>query len=126
MIAFLTLHFAVFRPTLRLIEKRRTATDGTKEEAEKLTAASKDMAETYRKKMEVARIEGIRKKDEIRTGGEKFKEETLRKARSEAERILEDARQKIDIESKEAELQLRSKSREMGHEIASKILGRQV
>ncbi len=126
MVAFLALHFCVFRPALHLIERRRTGTEGTRESAQALDVESQKLAAAYDKKVEAARLEGIRKKDEIRTGGEKFKEESLKKARLEVERSLEEVRSKIDLESKEALLQLRSKSREIGREIASKILEREV
>jgi F0F1-type ATP synthase membrane subunit b/b' len=126
MIAFMALHFCVFRPALHLIDRRRTGTDGAKETADALKIESEKLAAVYEKKLESARLEGIRKKDEIRTSGEKYKEESIKKARAEVERSLEEVRSKIDLESKEATLQLRSKSREMAHEIASKILEREI
>lgn len=126
MIAFLILNFGIFRPVLRILEERKAKTVGEKETALKLNEKSQEMRTLYDKKMEEARLEGIRKKDVLRTGGEKYVDDLLKKTRGETESSMEAARGEIDRQSKEAALQLRQQARDLGREIAGKILERNV
>ncbi|HSA58793.1 MAG TPA: ATP synthase F0 subunit B [bacterium] len=126
MTAFLVLHFGVFRPTLKIIEQRTSKTAGEKETARQLEEQSKAMELVHSKKMEEARLEGIRKKDVHRTNGERFVEDLLKKARAEIEQNMERSRAEIDRQSKEAALQLRQQARELGHDIAVKVLERNI
>lgn len=124
MIAFLILNFGIFRPVLRILEERKAKTVGEKETALKLNEKSQEMRTVYDKKMEEARLEGIRKKDVLRTSGEKYVDDLLKKTRGETESSMEAARGEIDRQSKEAALQLRQQARDLGREIAVKVLER--
>ena len=84
------------------------------------------MRAAYEKKMEEARLEGIRKKDVLRNSGEKFVEDLLKKTRAETESSMESARSKIEQQSKEASMQLRQQARDLGRDIAGKVLERNV
>lgn len=126
MVAFLVLHFGVFRPTLKIIEQRTSKTAGEKETARALEEESKAMELVYAKRIEEARLEGIRKKDVHRTGGEKYVEDLLKKTRAEIEQDMDRSRSEIDRQSKEAALQLRQQARELGHDIAVKVLERNI
>lgn len=126
MIAFLILHFGIFRPILNILEQRKLKTVGEKEAAQKLNDKSQEMRAAYEKKMEEARLEGIRKKDVLRNSGEKFVEDLLKKTRAETESSMESARSKIEQQSKEASMQLRQQARDLGRDIAGKVLERNV
>ncbi len=126
MIAFLVLHFGVFRPTLKIIEQRKSKTVGEKETARELETKSKGMEIIHGKRMEEARLEGIHKKDAHRTSGEKFMEDLLKKTRAEIEQNMERSRSEIDKQSKEAALHLRQQARDLGRDIAVKILERDI
>ncbi len=124
MIAVLTLHFGVFRPTLRILEERKSRTSGAKKNAKELEEKSQEMLTACEKKLEEARLVGVKKKDEIRTVGEKYAGELLKKTRAELERQMEEARQKIDQQAKEASLLLKQSIREIARDLAAKALER--
>lgn len=126
MIAFVILHFGVFRPTLKILEARKLKTVDEKETAHQLSEKTKEMKLLYDRRLEEARLEGIRKKNELRAVGEKFVEDLLKKTRAETEQSAERTRADIDRQSKEAILQLRQQARELGREIAVKVLERNI
>jgi F-type H+-transporting ATPase subunit b len=126
MIAFVILNFGVFRPVLRILEERKAKTVGEKETARHLTEKSQEMRTLYDKRIEEARLEGIRKKETLRNSGEKYVEDLLKKTRGETEASMEVARGDIDRQSKEAALQLRQQARDLGREITVKVLERNV
>jgi F-type H+-transporting ATPase subunit b len=125
-IAFLILNFGIFRPTLRILDERKNKTTGEKETAQKLNDKSKEMRALYEKRIEDARQEGIRKKDDLRTGGERFVEDLIKRTRAETDQDMESSRTEIERQSKEAALQLRQQARDLGRDIAGKILERNV
>jgi len=126
MIAFLVLHFGVFKPTLKILEARKSKTIDEKETALALNEKTEEMKALYNRRLEEARLEGIRKKDDLRVSGEKFVEDLLKKTRTETESAAEKSRSEIDRQSKEAALALRQQARDLGHEIAVKLLERNI
>ncbi len=125
-IAFGVLHFTVFKPSLRIIEERKRRSSGSRETAEKLARETQEMTALCEKKMEQARLSGIRKKVEKMEIGERFREDLLKKIRSDVDQKLEEVRTKIAAESKKAEESLRTYSKELAKNITSKILEREI
>lgn len=126
MTAVLTLHFGIFRPALKILDERESRTAGAKKEAEESEKKSQEVLAVCEKRVEEAHRTGARKKEEIRATGERYAEDLMKKTRGELERRMEEARQKIEKESKEAALLLKQVVRELSHEMASKILEREV
>jgi F0F1-type ATP synthase membrane subunit b/b' len=126
MTAFLILHYGVFRPTLKIIELRKSKTVGEKDTAHELEEKSKEMEALLARRMEEARLEGIRKKDAHRTTGEKIVDDLMKKTRAEIEQEMGRSRAEVEKQSKEAALQLRQQARDLGREIAVKVLERDV
>ncbi len=126
MVAVFTLHFGIFRPTLRIIQERKNRTEGEKESAHSLESQCHDMTAQVEKRMEEARIMGARKKDERRLAAEKFTEELLKRTRGELEKKMEETRLTVEKESKEAAMQLRQQVRSLAHDITVKVLEREI
>lgn len=126
MIAVFTLHYGIFRPVLKIINERKKRTVGESDMAHELEAKSVELAAVLNKKMEEARLKGIEKKEELKSHAEKIIDGLLKKTRAELEKKMEEARRSIEMEYKEASLQLAGRSGELGHQVASKILERQV
>lgn len=126
MVAVLTLHFVVFRPTLRILEQRKSRTEGEKEAAHALEEKSRDLLAQVERGMEEARQTGVRKKEELRSAAAKFSEDVLKKTRVELEKKMEETRTTVERESKEAALQLRQQARDLAHAIAVKVLEREI
>lgn len=126
MIAVFTLHFGIFRPALRIIEERQSKTKGAKGLAHDLDQKSQEMLAACEKRMEEARLLGVKKKDEIRLVGEKYGEDLLKRTRADLERQMESSRQKVEQEAKEAALKIRQSIRDLSRDVASKILERNI
>lgn|GEM_PF-2692973 len=126
MIALLTLHFGVFKPVLRILNERKAKTTGAKENAIRLQHRSDEILDQCEKKIEQARTAGMRKREERLQSAEKIKEELLKNTRDEIDERLEKVHHQIEVETKEATLQLNQYAQQMGHEIASKLLEREI
>lgn len=123
---FLVLNFLVFRPVMRILQRRRELTIGAEQEAEVLNDKTEALIAEHTQKMQEARSKGIALKEKNKKEGETEANALLATSREELEKSLHQARQEIASESKEAQLALRKYSREMGEELAEKLLGRKV
>lgn len=126
LVTLLILHLLVFRPILRIIDRRQALTEGAQEEAQVLDSKTEGMVEEYQCKVKEARGEGLVVKDKLAKEGEGQAKEILAKARGKLEASLEENRQEVAAQSKEAQLALRGYSRELSAEMAQKLLGRKV
>ena len=124
MIAVFTLHFGIFRPTLKIIEMRRSKTTGAKEKADALSHESESMVAFVEKKMESARLQGLKLREERRMAGNKATEETIKKTRQEIDQKLDALRQDIEKAARQASIQLQQQAHDMAREIASRVLER--
>ncbi len=124
--AVLVLHYGIFKPVLKVLEERHLRTIGERDNARLLTDKSEGILKTCEKRLEEARLAGSRKTEEVRAQAGQQAEEILKKARQDVERRREEVRQKIDHSVKECSLQLKQHARELGREMASKILEREV
>lgn len=120
------LNFLVFKPILRLIAYRKEVTEGSREEAKRLSEATGKMVEQYEGQIKEAREEGLGEKGRLTQEGEKEAQDIMDQAREDIEESLEKSRKVVQQESKEAQLSLRNVSREMSEEMAEKLLGRKV
>ena len=125
-IAFGSLHFFVFKPSLKIIEERKKQSQGSSLTAEKLVKETEEMTVLCEKKMEEARLAGIRKKIEKMEAGEKFRESLLKKIRADVDQKLEAISTKILNEFQKATSNLKTYSQELARSIASKILEREI
>lgn len=123
---FISLNFLVFKPALRIIERRKALTVGAEKEATVLDEKTQALIETHRKKMQEARTEGLALKEKFRKEGETEAAALGAKIQQEVESSLEAARSEISRESKEAQLVLRKLSRDLSKDMAEKLLGRKV
>lgn len=126
MIALLTLHFGIFKPVLHILNEREAKTTGAKENASHLQHRSDEILDQCEKKIEQARMAGIRKREEHLQSAEKIKEDLLKKTRAEIDEKLEKVHHQIEVETKEATLQLNQYAQQIGREIASKLLEREI
>jgi F-type H+-transporting ATPase subunit b len=123
---FIILNFLVFRPVLRLMDRRKALTQGAVHEAQVLNEKTQAMMETHHQKIHAARHQGLVLRDKARKVGEGEANVISAQAQQELEATLEKARAEISQQSKEAQLKLRSLSRELSKEMAEKLLGRKV
>lgn len=124
--SFLVLNFLVFRPVLRILQRRRELTVGAEQEAEAFNEKTDALIAEHSQRMQEARSKGIALKEKNKKEGENEANGLLAASRGELDRALQQARQEIARESKEAQLTLRKYSRDLGEALAEKLLGRKV
>ena len=125
-LTYIVLNFLVFRPVLRLLDRRKALTSGAEHDAEILNEKTQAMMTTHQEKIQGARKQGIALRDKAKKEGEAEANALAGKAHQELEAALAKARTEISQQSKEAQLKLRSLSRELSREMAEKLLGRKV
>lgn len=126
MVAVATLHFGVFKPTLKIVQGRRSRSIGAKHEAEVYRKKTEEKTAFLERSLEEARRSGYQKRETALQQGEKQVEEILRKARTEVNHSLEVLRKEIERETKEAAIQLRQYAQELSRDVAAKVLERAV
>lgn len=120
------LNFLIFRPVLRLIAKRKEITEGYRAEAQRLESQTQELVSQVESKMKQAREAGIAQKGQVTREGETEAQDILEQARNDLEENLQRHRQAIQSECKEAQLSLRKHTQEISEEMAEKLLGRKV
>lgn len=123
---FIVLNFLVFRPILRLLDRRQALTQGAEHDAELLNEKTQAMVDTHQQKIQEARLQGISLRDKAKKEGEAEAQAIASKAHQDWEAALQKTRTEISQQSKEAQLKLRSLSRDLSREMAEKLLGRKV
>lgn len=129
-VIFLFLWFVLnrllFRPFLALIEERERRTEGVKSEAASLTDEGARLRAEYQEKIERARNEGYRVKENLLQQARQERERILSRTREEAASMLEKTKDEIRGEmQKERELSARE-AEIIAQEMAGKVLGRKV
>ncbi len=126
LVTLFCLNFLVFQPVLRILKRRQELTEGAEAEAARLGGETEALMESYQQKIQTARGQGIKIKDELIHQGEGQANELLGKARKELEQDLEKNRQEVARQAKEAQLILRKHTRDLSQEMAEKLLGRKI
>jgi len=123
---YISLKYLVFKPTLRLIDRRKALTIGAEAEAQALNEKTQALIEAHQKKLSEARQQGLSLRDKSKKEGETEAQSMLAETQKELESSLEKARQGISQQSKEAQLVLRQLSRTLSSGVVEKLLGRKV
>ncbi len=126
LILMVALSQIVFKPFMRVSEERRNWVERAEKKARELQQRTEEMMQRYRDAMASAQAEGTSIREEIRKKATATETETLQKAMSEANRILENMKAKIREEAQQARVALRLDSQTLSREIAEKILGRAI
>ena len=124
--AFAVLHFLVFRPTLRIIAARQSATDGDEARAAEFEAKSEELNERIEENLARARRDGQQTLGRLRQQAEEEAQAFIATARQQMDEHLMKARTMLEQQSKEAELQLRQHSKDLAGQMATRVLGRKV
>jgi F-type H+-transporting ATPase subunit b len=82
------------------------------------------LLEQHRAKLAEARSEGNRVLDEARQAGERMKSEMLEKARAEADRVIERAHRQLELETEKALQDVRSRAADLALLAAERVLER--
>lgn len=114
----------LFDPVLRVFEERERRTEGARGSARAMQEEAGELLSRYEKELakvhEVARQE----RDRIRTETAKVESEVMAQARENANRILEQGRQRIERERQQIEFALGQQAERLARNMAEAVLGR--
>lgn len=126
LILIAVLNWLLVKPTLRILEERRVRVEGSEEEAKRLTAEAEINIEEYERDLNEARVGAGREKERIRTEGIERENEIIKSAREQSRKTVEDMKQKIGKEAREASSVMKQEVKALSVEIAEKVLGRSI
>lgn len=114
----------LFDPVLRVFDERERRTEGARGSARAMQEQAGELLSRYEKELakvhEVARQE----RDRIRTETAKVESEVMAQARENANRILEQGRQRIERERQQIEFALGQQAERLARTMAEAVLGR--
>jgi F-type H+-transporting ATPase subunit b len=118
------LNFLLFQPLMRIQAERARRTSGSMDESrEKLDRYSKLM-ESYQAAIRNGRMEGYRRQEQIRSEAKEKRTGALERARLSAEQLLQQSREQIENQVREAKANLSLDAQELAAGIASAVLKR--
>jgi F-type H+-transporting ATPase subunit b len=126
LIAIFILNKLVFKPFLNLVDRRDMLTRGAIEEAHELEEKVKAIIEEYDLKLDEARVLAAQERSKLVLEGQKVAGEIIGKAREEAGVFLEEAKVKLEADTKEIKEKIKGDIDELAIDIASKVLGKEV
>jgi len=126
LIAIFILNKLVFKPFLNLVDRRDKLTRGAIEEAHELEGKVKSIIEEYDAKIKEAREIATQERNKLIAEGQAVSSEILGKAREETTTLLNEAKMKLEADTKEMKDKLRGDIDGLAAVIASKVLGKEV
>jgi F0F1-type ATP synthase membrane subunit b/b' len=118
------LSFFVFRPTLKILERRRSETLGLEKEIEQLDGESETMEQKYAEKIAAARAEGSATERELVNLGEDEARKIVAAAREKEKGEIARVRDEVASESSASRRELSRSVDEFSKMIVSKVLGK--
>lgn len=125
-VMLLVLKPLLFDPMLKLFEEREKRIEGARAESLKLDRESAEAQSRYEEAMQKARTSAGKERDKLRAEGVREESEILAKARAEVAAALEAGRAKVQSERHTASEALKMGSKELGRELAARVLGREI
>jgi F-type H+-transporting ATPase subunit b len=130
MINFLVLVFALnmllYRPILKIMDKRNKRFQDTEDEIKKLNLTIEERMATYEEKLRLAKIDALTQKNDILKEGSDQAKAVIDAARAEIPAMMEQFGEKMKKEIAEARSILSGQSRKISVGIAEKLLGRSI
>ncbi len=116
----------MFRPVVRLLERRREATTGAQEKALSLQEKAEREAALLEEKLAQARQEAALERDRVKKKVLEEQKQYLERARRAIEKDIPALREKALEEAKKVENSLKKGMEPFAEKIAAKVLGRSV
>jgi len=126
MLLVVVLHFYLkaflFRPLEKVIAQRNAATQGAVDQARLSLERAESKAQEYETALRRARGEILREQDVQRQALREEQSKTIAEAKASANRLIEDARQKMHIETATARRSLRGQADSLATQITDAVL----
>lgn len=126
LLAVFGLWFIIFKPTLKLLEAREARIVGARKEAEALSARLDAKVAEFEDRLQEANAAAAAERTRLRRETAARENEILGQARTEAERLAQEARTRIQAEAAAGRALLRREADGLARDIAGTVLGREV
>jgi F-type H+-transporting ATPase subunit b len=123
-LVYLVLRATVFGPMLKLFDARDTAIDGAKHKARELESDAEEQLREFEAKVKAAKVEAAAERDRLRQDGQRLERELVARARTEADKTMEDASRRMNEEASAVRAHMKESVPQMASQIAEKLLGR--
>ncbi len=118
------LNFLLYKPVLKIIEKRNEKIERSREKVRSLDETIERKMAEYEEKIRQARAEAVLQREAVKEAGTEQGREIIGTVREEISRKLEDFKGQLQKETDEARVSLREQARTIAAEISEKVLGR--
>ena len=125
-VAFLILRSLVFKPVMQLFDARDAAMSGSKELAEKMSGEADATRENFETQLRNVRQKAHEERDKKRAEAQQLARDLTSKARQQNGSQLSAAKNRLDMEAREARTKAEAEVPELARKIGEKLLGRSV
>lgn len=125
-VLFVIANKLLFQPYLALRRRRKDGIEGARAEAERMTAQADAKLADYEKQLSLARGRANEEGRKVRAEAAAHEKQVTDAARAEAQKAIDAAGAKMRSETDAARAQLLPQADAIAHQIASKLLGREV
>ncbi len=126
LILMFVLNIVLFKPILRVIERRKKHLQDLDEEVKSLDQSVEEKMANYEEKLRQARLEAMNEKTGIQKKASEEGKGKMDEARNEILQIFDDFKQKLDKEMSSARKILKTQAEKISVEISEKVLGRSI
>jgi F-type H+-transporting ATPase subunit b len=124
--AFLTIYLkrVFFTPLARILDERKAATEGARHFADEAFKAADQRTSEFERALQMARAEIEHENEALRRKWTEEQAQAIARARAEADRHIQQAKQSISREVERAETELYSGIEQMSNKIVESVLRR--
>lgn len=120
------LNFLLYKPILKIIDKRKQQLEESDEEVKELHQVVEQKMAEYEEKVRQAKLEAMEQKNIVQQEGSEEGEKLIEIVKNKISQIIEESHIEIGREMDEARGILENQSRKTSIEIAEKVLGRSI
>jgi F-type H+-transporting ATPase subunit b len=118
------LNYLLFQPLMRIQDERARRTSGSMEESREKLGRYAKLVESYEAAIRNGRMEGYRRQEQVRSEAMTKRVTALEKAKLSAEQMLQQSREQITGQIRDAKANLGRDAQELAARIASAVLKR--
>lgn len=123
-VMFIFLHFALFKPVMRLIAARHEATEGTSRKADMMRADAAELAAAIDKKVAEMQSAAVAERQRVIDAAREREHEILENAQDAMLREISDARAQLQESAKSARDQLEDELEQLADTVATRLISR--
>ncbi len=124
LLLILILNFLLYKPILKIIDKRNKMMEESQEEVRSLQQSVDQKMADYEEQLRQARAEAASQRDAVKEEGSEVARKVLEEARNEVSQTIGELKARMEREREDARTILRERTQEIALEISEKVLGR--